>query len=107
MEADALTSVAGNNIWLVRQEQMGSIGVLEHGEHEIVSHGIPARPCILSLRSIFYTRSISSKVEEMVCKESDLLIVPMKSVTKVEGRGKHIIRSEVKTPVTQEVTRGW
>ncbi len=43
----------------------------------------------------------------MVCKESDLLIVPMKPVTKVEGRGKHIIRSEVKTSVAQEVTKGW
>lgn len=41
----------------------------------------------------------------MVCKESDLLIVPMKLVTKVEGRGKRITRSENKTSVTQEVTR--
>jgi len=53
MEADALTSAAGNNIWSVRQEQMGSIGVLEHGEHEIVSHGIPARPCIFSRKEYF------------------------------------------------------
>lgn len=84
---------------------MGSIGVLEHGEHEIVNHGIPARPCILSVRSIFYTRSISSKVEEMICKESDLLIVSMRPVTKVEKRCKHIIRSEDETSVTQEVAR--
>lgn len=48
---------------------MGSIGVLEHSEHEIVSHGIPAGPCIFSERGIFHTRSISSKVEEMICKE--------------------------------------
>lgn len=41
----------------------------------------------------------------MICKESDLLIVPMKLVTKVEGRGKHITRSKNKTSVTQEVTR--
>lgn len=40
----------------------------------------------------------------MICKESDLLIVPMKFVTKAEGRGKHITRSESETSVTQEVT---
>ncbi len=83
---------------------MGSIGVLEHGEHEIISHGIPARPCIFSEKSIFHTRSILSKVEEMIYKESDLLIVPMKPVTKVEERGKHINRSKSKTSVTLEVT---
>jgi len=33
-------------IW---QEQAGSIGVLEHGEHKIVIHGIPVRPCMLPL----------------------------------------------------------
>jgi len=43
----------------------------------------------------------------MICKESDLLIVLMKPVMKVEGRGKHINRSEVKTLVTQEVTKEW
>lgn len=41
----------------------------------------------------------------MMCKESDLLVVPTKLVTKVEGRGKHITRSKNKTLVTQEVTR--
>ena len=41
----------------------------------------------------------------MVCKESDLLIVPKKLVTRVEVRGKHITRSESKTSVTQEVTK--
>jgi len=39
----------------------------------------------------------------MVCKESDLLIVPKKLVTKVEERGKHISRFENKTLVTLEV----
>lgn len=84
-------------------ERMGFIGVLEHGEHEIVSHDIPARPCIFSEKSIFHTRSISSKVEEMIYKGSDLLIVPMKPVTKVEERGKHIVRSESKTAKVEEL----
>lgn len=39
----------------------------------------------------------------MIGKGSDLFIVPMKPVTKVEERGKHIVRSESKTSVTQEV----
>ena len=40
----------------------------------------------------------------MICKESDLLIVPMRLVTRVEGRGKHIICSENKTSVALEMT---
>ncbi len=31
----------------LRREQTGSIGVREHGEHEIVIHSVPGRPCIL------------------------------------------------------------
>jgi hypothetical protein len=79
-------------------EQTGSAGVLEHGEHKIVTHWIPGRPCKLSNKSILHTRSIASEVEETVCKESDSLIVPMKLVITVEGRGGHIGRFECKTP---------
>jgi hypothetical protein len=46
-----------------------------------------------SCKSIFRTRSISSKAGETVCKESDSLIVPKKPVMTVEGRGGHINRS--------------
>ena len=46
-----------------------------------------------SRKSICRPRSISSKAEEKVCKESDSLIVPMKPVMTVEGRGGRISRS--------------
>jgi len=42
---------------------------------------------------IRHTKSISSKVAEMVQEESDSLIVPMKPVTPAEGRGGHTNRS--------------
>ena len=45
-----------------------------------------------SRKSIFRTRSISSKAGETVSKESDSLIVPRKLVMTVEGRGGHINR---------------
>ena len=48
VEADAFTSAAGNNVWSIKREQMGSTGVREHGEHEIVSHSVPGRPCVSS-----------------------------------------------------------
>ena len=44
-------------------------------------------------KSIFRTRSISSKAEEKVCKESDSPIIPMKPVMTAEGRGGHVNRS--------------
>lgn len=46
-----------------------------------------------SRKSIVHTRSISSKMEEKECKESDSLVVPMKPVMTVEGRGGHTNRS--------------
>ena len=60
-----------------------------------------------SQMSIFYTRSISSKVEERTCKESDSLIVPRKPVMTVEGRGGHTICSEDKTFAAPEAERKW
>ena len=60
-----------------------------------------------SQMSIFYTRSISSKVEERTCKESDSLIVPMKPVMTVEGRGGHTICSEDETFTAPEAERKW
>ena len=44
-------------------------------------------------KSIFRTRSISSKAGETVGKESDSLIIPKKPVMAAEGRGGHINRS--------------
>lgn len=71
------------------QEQTGSIGILEHGEHKMVIHGIPVRPCtFFFFQSICRTRSISSKAAEMICKESDLPIVPMKPLTTDGGKGQ-------------------
>ena len=47
-----------------------------------------------SRKSIVHTRSISSKMEEKASKESDSLVVPMKPVMTVEGRGGHTNRSQ-------------
>ena len=58
-------------------------------------------------KSILRTRSISSKAEETVCKESDSPIVPMKPVMTVEGRGGHINRSEDETFTALEAERKW
>lgn len=60
-----------------------------------------------SRKGIFHTRSISSKVEEKACKESDSLIVPMKPVMTVEGRGGHTNRSEDKTFTALEAEGKW
>ena len=60
-----------------------------------------------SQKSIFQTRSISSKVEETACKESDSLIVLMKPVMTVEGRGGHTICSEDETFTALEAERKW
>lgn len=58
-----------------------------------------------SRKSIFRTRSISSKTGETVCKESDSPIVPKKPVTTAEERGGHVNRSQDKTSATLEVAR--
>ena len=44
---------------------------------------------------------------EMACKESDSLIVPMKPVMTVEGRGGHTICSEDETFTVPEAERKW
>ena len=58
-------------------------------------------------RSIFHTRSISSKMEETACKESDSPIVPMKPVMTVEGRGGHTVCSEDETFTAPEAEKKW
>ncbi|MDI6602445.1 MAG: hypothetical protein QME46_11820 [Thermoanaerobacteraceae bacterium] len=55
------------------------------------------------MKEYSYTRSITSKVEETICKESDPPIVPKKPVTTAEGRGEHIDCSKDKTSATPEV----
>jgi len=94
VEADALTSAAGNKVRTKWQGRMDSTGVLEHGEHETVILSVPGRPLAFprKRKGIRHTRSISSKVLEMVQEESDSLIVPKKPVITVEGRGGHINR---------------
>ena len=70
------------------QEQTGSIGVLEHGEHNIVIHGIPVRPCIF-LKEVFAAQgAFHLRWRKMIGKESDLLIVPMKPLTTDGGKGQ-------------------
>ena len=71
---------------------MGSTGVREHGEHEIVIHSVPGRPLAFPREGIQCTRSISSEALEKAQEESDSLIVPKKPVMTVEGRGGHINR---------------
>lgn len=46
-------------------------------------------------------------MEEKTSKESDSLIVPMKPVMMVEGRGGHINRSKYKTFTVLEADRKW
>ena len=60
-----------------------------------------------SRKSIVHTRSISSKMEEKASKESDSLVVPMKPVMTVEGRGGHTNRSEYKTFTALEAEKKW
>jgi hypothetical protein len=94
VEADALTSAAGNNARTIWQERASSTGVIEHGEHEIVILGVPGRSLAFPNLpvGIGHTRSISSKVTEKTLEKSDSLIVPKKPVMTVEGRGGHMNR---------------
>ena len=93
MEADAFTSAAGNNVWSIeatnKRVPPGSESMASMRELFTAYLGGLA----YSRKSIYRTRSISSKAEETVCKESDSLIVPKKPVMTAEGRGGHINRS--------------
>jgi hypothetical protein len=94
VEADVITSTAGNNVRTKWRGRTGSTGVLEHGEHERVILRVPGRPLAFpkNREGIPHTRSISSEVGEMVQEGSDSLIVPKKPVMTVEGRGGHMNR---------------
>lgn len=87
MRVDGFTSLADNRICSeIGELQIDLTGVLEHGEFNTVTHGIPVRPHKFSDRSIHYTRGIPPKIMEMIYEESDQSIVPKKLVTTVEGR---------------------
>ena len=92
MEADAVTSAAGNNGWSIKREQTGSTGVREHGEHETVNHSVPGRPCISSKEYLPHKEHFIQGGRNGV-QGVGFVIIPMKPVMTVEGRGGHINHS--------------
>lgn len=72
---------------------MGSVGVAERGEHETEIHCIPGRPYAFRVRTVSAEQG-KTKTDEKTRKGSDSLIIPMKPLIAVEGRGGDTDRSE-------------